>query len=500
MIRVRRGVVIALGAARPGAHELEVDVDGERATAIAYPELCGPVTVGDMVILNTTAVALGLGTGGVHFVVAVEGADVGDDGFPGRIMKARYTPVQTAVASVEERHRDALEGSPGLEHTPVVCAPLHSMIGPIAAGAKRAGEARVVYVMTDGAALPGAFSRLVFELRDSGLIDGWITTGQSFGGELEAVTVWTGMLAAKEVLGADVVVVADGPGNLGTDTTWGVSALGSGNALNAAAALGGRPIPSLRISFADGRERHRGVSHHSLTILRDVCLVPTDVPVPALEDDAQRALIWDALRAAKLEERHQLVEVDGRPALDELSRPTYRAPFDGARRRRGPGVLPGRGGGGRPRGQGRGREPALACRRRRLVLLPVVPVREPPSDPLSHTHEVQVADARPDEDEADVDDRQQHPEHAAHRSPGAPAGAGRRSAEPSGERQHPEHGVDPDRQPDDETQRHVVVLDGVPSIGSWWERLGRHHMCEISCSTRSSTLRNGSLHSTVRCA
>ena len=33
------------------------------------------MTVGDMVILNTTAVALGLGTGGVHFVVAVEGAD-----------------------------------------------------------------------------------------------------------------------------------------------------------------------------------------------------------------------------------------------------------------------------------------------------------------------------------------------------------------------------------------------------------------------------------------
>ncbi len=192
------------------------------------------------------------------------------------------------------------------------------MIGPIAAGAKRAGEARVVYVMTDGAALPGAFSRLVFELRDAGLIDGWITCGQAFGGELEAVTVWTAMLAAKEVLGADVIVVADGPGNLGTDTTWGVTALGSGNTLNAAAALGGRPIPSLRISFADERERHRGLSHHSLTILRDVCLVPTDVPVPALEDD-QRRTVWDALRGAKLEERHQLVEVDGHPALEELA-------------------------------------------------------------------------------------------------------------------------------------------------------------------------------------
>ncbi len=319
MIRLRRGIVIALGVARPGSHELAVDVDGTRATAIAYPELCGPVRVGDMVILNTTAVSLGLGTGGVHFVVAVEGAEVGDDEIPGRIMKARYTPLQTAVASVEERYREALESSNGLQRTPVVCAPLHSMIGPIAAGAKRAGEARVVYVMTDGAALPGAFSRLVSELRDAGLIEGWITCGQAFGGELEAVTVWTGMLAAKEVLDAEVIVVADGPGNLGTDTTWGVSALGSGNALNAVAGLGGRPIPSLRISFADTRDRHRGVSHHSLTILRDVCLVETDVPVPALENDVQRGSVWDALRAAKIEERHQLVEVDGRPALDELA-------------------------------------------------------------------------------------------------------------------------------------------------------------------------------------
>jgi hypothetical protein len=113
--------------------------------------------------------------------------------------------------------------------------------------------------------------------------------------------------------------VADGPGNLGSDTTWGVSALGSGNALNAVAALGGRPIPSLRISFADERDRHRGVSHHSLTILSDVCLVPTDVPVPALEDGTQRGIVWDALRAARIEERHQLVEVEGRPALDELA-------------------------------------------------------------------------------------------------------------------------------------------------------------------------------------
>jgi len=317
VIRLRRAVVTALGAARPGAHELEVDVDGVAATAMAFPDLTGPVSVGDVVIVNTTAVSLGLGTGGVHLVVAVEGAESGDDPI-GRVMKARYTPLQTAVSAVEETHRDLLEASPGLMQTPVVCAPLHSMIGPIAAAAKIAGAERVVYVMTDGAALPGAFSHLVFDLREAGVLDGWITSGQAFGGEAEAVTVWSALLAAREVLGADVIVVADGPGNLGTDTTWGVSALGSGNAMNAAAALGGRPLPALRVSFADERARHRGLSHHSVTILRDVCMVETNVAVPTLPSE-QRAAVWDALRAAKLEQRHHLVEVDGRPGIDGLA-------------------------------------------------------------------------------------------------------------------------------------------------------------------------------------
>jgi hypothetical protein len=193
------------------------------------------------------------------------------------------------------------------------------MIGPIAAGAKRAvPDLRVAYVMTDGAALPGRFSRLVGELRNAGLLDGWITSGQAFGGELEAVTVWTGLLAARELLEAELIVVADGPGNVGTETTWGVSALASGHALMAAATLGGRPIPALRVSFADERERHRGVSHHSLTILAEVCKVDVNVPVPVLEDEARRDEVWGALRDRKLEDTHHLVEVDGAPAIEEL--------------------------------------------------------------------------------------------------------------------------------------------------------------------------------------
>jgi Protein of unknown function (DUF3866) len=317
-VRLRQGRVVAVRSRRRGVLEIEVDVEGERTPALAFVELVGRVREGDRVVLNTNALALGLGTGGFHLVVSVADARTELEA-GGRVMKARYTPLQPVVRSVEETHREQIEGSAGLAGTPVVCAPLHSMIAPITAGARAAGAERIVYVMTDGAALPGAFSRLVPRLGDAGLLDGFVTTGQAFGGELEAVTVWTGLLAAVEVGGADVVVVADGPGNLGTETTWGVSALGSGEALNAVEALGGRPVAALRISFAERRERHRGVSHHSLTLLERVCTVRANVVVPAL-DGAQRDLVWGALRGRGLEERHQLVEADGEPALRELER------------------------------------------------------------------------------------------------------------------------------------------------------------------------------------
>ena len=327
-VRLRHATVRRIRSERPGVLELDVVVDDDPAdpppvaepgVAVAFTQLVGSVEVGDRVLVNTTGVALGLGTGGFHLVVAVDDQTATELGHPGRVMKARYTPLQAAVESVEETDRETLERSEGLGGRPVVCAPLHSMIGPIAAGARAAGAERIAYVMSDGAALPGRLSNLVPRLRVAGLLDGFVTSGQAFGGELEAVTIWTGVLAAAELVGADVVIVADGPGNLGTDTTWGASALASGHALNATEALGGRPVAALRVSFADGRERHRGVSHHSLTILDRVCRVAADVAVPVLEG-RERDLVWDSLRERRLEERHQLVEVDGRPALDELER------------------------------------------------------------------------------------------------------------------------------------------------------------------------------------
>ena len=131
--------------------------------------------------------------------------------------------------------------------------------------------------MLDGGALPAWFSRTVAGLRAAGWLRGTISTGQAFGGDLETVTVHTGLLAARHVLGAEVIVVTQGPGNLGTGTRWGFSGVACGEAVNAAAVLGGRPVAALRISDADPRERHRGVSHHSLTSYGRVALAAADV-------------------------------------------------------------------------------------------------------------------------------------------------------------------------------------------------------------------------------
>ena len=194
---------------------------------------------------------------------------------------------------------------------PVVIADLHSALPAVLAAlraplADATGPPAAVYVMLDGGALPAWFSRTSAGLREAGWLRGTVTVGQSFGGDLEAVTLHTGLLAARHVLGADVIVVAQGPGNLGTGTRWGFSGVACGEAVNAAAVLGGRPVASLRVSQADPRERHYGVSHHSLTSYGRVALARADVVVPELPG-AFGARV--AAQAAGLAGRHTLVSV-----------------------------------------------------------------------------------------------------------------------------------------------------------------------------------------------
>jgi hypothetical protein len=310
VIRWRNAVVLAVRREWPGAVELDVTAGGVTMPALAYPALTGRPQVGDRVLLNATALELGLGTGGYALVVAVPERLPADPAGPGHLVKARYTPMQVTVLGADEQgspHHEALRDADDLGGMPVVVADLHSAV-PAVLAALRVDMPGVTaaYLMLDGGALPAWFSRTIASLREAGWLAGTVTAGQAFGGDLETVTVHTGLLAARHVLGAQVTVVAQGPGNLGSGTRWGFSGVACGEAVNAVAALGGRPVASLRISEADPRPRHRGISHHSLTSYGRVALARADVAVPELPGEFGKQV---TAQAAPLGERHRLVPV-----------------------------------------------------------------------------------------------------------------------------------------------------------------------------------------------
>ena len=287
---------------------VELPVEGVMP-ALAYTALVGAPDPGDRVVLNTTALALGLGTGGHALVVAIPDRLPPDVAARGHLVKARYTPAQATVLGVDEPdspHHAVIAAATSIDGMPVVVADLHSALPAVLAGILAdAPSARVAYILTDGGALPLWYSRTVAGLRH--LLCGTVTTGQSFGGDLEAVTVHTGLLAARHVLAADIAVLSQGPGNLGTSTPWGFSGVSAGEAVNAVSVLGGRPVGALRLSAADPRERHRGVSHHSLTAFGRVALAGADLVIPAGLDAALAQRVADDL--APLGGRHRIVTV-----------------------------------------------------------------------------------------------------------------------------------------------------------------------------------------------
>ena len=260
-------VVERVVSERPGLQRVELD-NGRRAYVLT--QLVGPVAVGDWVVVNTTAVDLGLGSGGwdvVHWNLARESwSEPGG----GHVMKLRYTSLQVDTGvSVEER--DDLGGRP------VVACDLHSQLAPVAAAfAEAAPGRRLSYVMTDSAALPLALSDLVARLVDEGLVAETITCGQAFGGQREAVNLHSALALAT----GDAIVVAPGPGVVGTGSRLGFTGLEVAVVVDAAAKLGGRPVVAVRWSDADGRPRHRGQSHHTTTSL-ELASYPALAPVPA---------------------------------------------------------------------------------------------------------------------------------------------------------------------------------------------------------------------------
>lgn len=286
----RNGVVKTVLRTWPGVQELGVDVAGKMLRALCYTHIVGQAEVGDDVVITTNALQRGLGTGGYGFVAAIPSNLPADPPpAPGHVMKARYTPLQTMVLGVDEQessHHSLLAEADDVAGMPIIVADLHSALPAIIAGLRwyqqehNLEPVRICYVMDDGAALPAWFSRSLAQLRADNWLTSVITAGQSFGGDYDSVNIHTGLLAAKHVVRADVTIVSQGPGNLGTGTRWGFTGTSAGEAINAAGVLGGYPIGSLRMSAADPRPRHQGISHHSLTAYGRVAIKPAVLPLP----------------------------------------------------------------------------------------------------------------------------------------------------------------------------------------------------------------------------
>lgn len=351
MLKLRKATVVELGAAHRAEQELVVELaDGSRRPAIADTALLGGCEVGDELIVNVQALDLRLGSGGFDVVhanvtrIAEDSAHPEDPAQPEdraqpHAMKLNYSSLQHAVRPVEHESDGDGDRTLGLPlERPVAVLGLHGQLAAVAwAFAQEHRSGRVGYVQTAGGALPGGRSRTVAMLREQGLLAGHITAGASYGGEGEAITTAGAIHHGIRKLGWDAVICGPGPGIVGSGSPLGHGGLHALDSAHAALALGAPTLLVARLSSADSRPRHRGISHHTLTVL-DLLLEPVTVALPA----GIRSPVGADLRAklgsafgSQTDERPQL--------LLDVERPTGKGPA-GLRRhdwRRAPVDLPG---------------------------------------------------------------------------------------------------------------------------------------------------------------
>ena len=268
-ISLRWGTVTAVNERLDGL--IRLDVDGN--PCIAYPRLTGGVEEGDVVLVNTQAAELGLGSGGFDVLYANLTRGLGlpvEDG--AHVMLHPYAPGQHAARFAEE-HGGAPER---IDDVPVVCIGLHSQLAPVCAAL---ADRRVAYVQLAGGALPVSLSDTLRALKARRLVDTTIAVAPCVDAEVQCVTT-AGALTHALARGAQVVVCGVGPGIVGTDSKWGHGGLAVAQAANVATALGGLPIVAPRISFGDERPRHQGVSHHTSSALA-LCLGTVRVAWPS---------------------------------------------------------------------------------------------------------------------------------------------------------------------------------------------------------------------------
>ncbi len=307
MMNTSRAVVNRIISREEGLTRFHADLNGSSVPCINYDYLTGEVREGDHLIVNTTAMDLKLGSGGFHFVVANLFNPGQPKGAEGHIMKLRYTPMQMnclCSEAPESPFHEIFNRFESLNGMKVVIGTLHSMLAPVVLCIHALFPyAKIAYIMTDGGALPMWLSNNVRKLKKDKLICSAITYGNAFGGDLECINIYTALIAAKEIAGADIAVITMGPGIAGTATPYGFSGAEQGYLIDAVNQLGGFPIAIPRLSFSDVRDRHRGISHQSLTVLGRLCSTKANVAIPVLDCNENEYILYQ-IRQHGLDLKH----------------------------------------------------------------------------------------------------------------------------------------------------------------------------------------------------
>lgn len=318
MISYKSGVAVSIINEDEHSSIVNVDIEGNTYKAVNYKDFTGDIKVGDEVVLNTTAVDLSLGTGGYHFVMYNSRNESMELKGLGHIMKLRYTPYQMRCLAAEEDdspYHDLFNNFKSLDNHIFVVATLHSMVAPIAAMIKYLNkDIRINYIMTDGGALPLYFSNTITELKNKKILDKTITIGHAFGGDLECINIYTGLIGAKEILKGDVTIISMGPGIVGSGTKYGFTGIEQGYIIDAVNNLGGVSVAVPRISFKDKRDRHYGISHHTITTLSEITNTKSNLVLSYLEREKED-YIKDQIEKSGIKEKHNIIFKDGQEIM-----------------------------------------------------------------------------------------------------------------------------------------------------------------------------------------
>jgi len=327
VLRLERGVVRSAGApsgpsgagaAGTGEQWLGVELTDGEHPAVADLGLVGGCEVGDEVIVNVAARELGLGSGGFDIVHAnltrgLAAPRLGAE----HVLKLNYTSLQHEIDPVDARVGEAAVSE--LAGAPVAVLALH---GQLAAVAWACAGARLGYVQTAGGALPGSHSRTVGELLARGLLADHITAGGAFGGSSgDAVTTAGALAYGFSRRGWEAAICGPGPGIVGSGSSLGHGGLVALESAHTALALGAATVIVPRLSSGDPRPEHRGLSHHTRSVLElmlrsAIVALPAGEPVPELRgrlhDWRERQVDLAGYAASGLPD-----EVMGRPLGDD---------------------------------------------------------------------------------------------------------------------------------------------------------------------------------------